>query len=102
MDLTFAQTLDRMRQIIHQLDPETPVGIEGTQMPSAWGGYNLYLLSQALDWVEPYDICNSREIFRSFFPHNAPIISTFFGTDYNRIKRRLWWLLLHGDKGCLV
>jgi hypothetical protein len=102
MDLTFAQTLDRMRQIIHQLDPETPVGIEGAQMPSAWGGYNLYLLSQALDWVEPYDICNSREIFRSFYPQNAPIISTVFGTDYNRIKRKLWWLLLHGDKGCLV
>ena len=102
MDLTFAQTLDRMRQIIHQLDPETPVGIEGAQMPSAWGGYNLYLLSQALDWVEPYDICNSREIFRSFFPQNAPIISTVFGTDYNRIRRKLWWLLLHGDKGCLV
>ena len=102
MDLTFAQTLDRMRQIIHQLDPETPVGIEGAQMPSAWGGYNLYLLSQALDWVEPYDICNSREIFRSFYPQNAPIISTVFGTDYNRIRRKLWWLLLHGDKGCLV
>lgn len=102
MDITFASTLDKMRQIIRQIDPSTPVGIEGTQMPSAWGGYNLYLLSQALDWVEPYDICNSREIFRSFFPHNAPIISTVFGTDYNRIRRKLWWLLLHGDKGCLV
>ncbi|MGC9004124.1 MAG: beta-galactosidase trimerization domain-containing protein [bacterium] len=102
MDLTFAQTLDRMRQIIHQIDPETPVGIEGAQMPSAWGGYNLYLLSQSLDWIEPYDICNSREIFRSFFPQNAPIVSTVFGNDYNRIRRKLWWLLLHGDKGCLV
>lgn len=102
MDITFASTLARMRKIIREIDPLTPVGIEGTQMPSAWGGYNLYLLSQALDWVEPYDICNSREIFRSFFPHNAPIISTVFGTDYNRIRRKLWWLLLHGDKGCLV
>lgn len=102
MDITFATTLDRMRQIIRQIDPSTPVGIEGAQMPSAWGGYNLYLLSRSLDWVEPYDICNSREIFRSFFPQNAPIISTVFGTDYNRIRRKLWWLLLHGDKGCLV
>lgn len=102
MDITFASTLDRMRQIIRRIDPSTPVGIEGAQMPSAWGGYNLYLLSQALDWVEPYDICNSREIFRSFFPPHAPIISTIFGTDYNRIRRKLWWLLLHGDKGCLV
>ncbi|MBC7326612.1 beta-galactosidase trimerization domain-containing protein [bacterium] len=102
MDITFATTLDRMRRIIREIDPDTPVGIEGTQMPSAWGGYDLYLLSQSLDWVEPYDICNSREIFRSFFPRNAPIISTVFGTDYNRIRRKLWWLLLHGDKGCLV
>lgn len=91
-----------MRQIIRQVDENALVGLEGTQMPSAWGGYDLWRLSQAIDWVEPYDICNSREIFRSFMPKDAPILSTVFGTDYDRIKLRLWWLLLHGDKGCIV
>jgi len=102
MDFSFAQAIARMRQLIRQIDKDALVGLEGTQMPSAWGGYDLWRLSQVIDWVEPYDICNSREIFRSFMPKDAPILSTVFGTDYERIKLRLWWLLLHGDKGCIV
>ena len=102
MDLSFAQTLARLREFIRELDPNTPVGIEGTQMPSAWGGYDLWKLSQVIDWVEPYDIANSREIFRSFLPPDAPVVSTVFGSDVPRIKRRLWWLLLHGDRGCII
>jgi hypothetical protein len=102
MDLTFAQTLDRLRNVIREADPVTPVGIEGTQMPSAWGGYDLWRLSQAIDWVEAYDIANSREVFRSFLPAGTPILSTVFGADMPRIQRRLWWLLLHGDRGAIV
>lgn len=102
MDISFSRAIERMRKIIRQVDENALVGLEGTQMPSAWGGYDLWRLSQVIDWVEPYDICNSREIFRSFMPKDAPILSTVFGTDYDRIKLRLWWLLLHGDKGCIV
>lgn len=102
MDLSFARTIDGLKKIIKGIDPRTPVGLEGLQMPSTWGGYDLYLLSQVLEWAEPYDICNSREIFRSFMPKSAPILSTVFGTDYDRIRLKLWWLLLHGDSGCLV
>ena len=102
MDLSFARTLARLREFIRELDPTTPVGIEGTQMPSAWGGYDLWRLSQVIDWVEPYDIANSREIFRSFLPSDAPVVSTVFGSDMPRIRRKLWWLLLHGDRGCII
>ncbi len=102
MDLSFAQAIARMRGFIREVDPTTPVGLEGTQMPSAWGGYDLWRLSQVIDWVEPYDIANSREIFRSFLPPTAPVLSTVFGSDFNRIRRRLWWLLLHGDRGCII
>lgn len=102
MDISFAQAITRMRQIIRQVDKDALVGLEGTQMPSAWGGYDLWRLSQVIDWVEPYDICNSREIFRSFIPKGSPILATVFGMDYDRIRLRLWWLLLHGDKGCIV
>lgn len=38
MDISLAGTLDDLRQAAHALDPRTPVGIEGTQMPSAFGG----------------------------------------------------------------
>ncbi|MFC1712634.1 beta-galactosidase trimerization domain-containing protein [Candidatus Poribacteria bacterium] len=102
MDITFSQSLDRLRGIIRELDSDTPVGIEGTQMPNTWGGYDLWRMSQAIDWVEPYDIAGSREIFRSFLPANAPILGTVFGSDMPRIRRRLWYLLLHGDRGCII
>ena len=102
MDLSFAKTLDRLRGMIHQIDTETPVGIEGTQMPSAWGGYDLWRLSHAVDWVEPYDIANSREVFRSFLPERSPVMGTVFGGDFPHLQAHLWRLLLHGDRGCLI
>src|SRR5207249_1684686 len=37
MDLSFARTIERLRRAVRAVDPVTPVGIEGTQMPSAWG-----------------------------------------------------------------
>ena len=64
MDISLARTLGQLRQAAREVDPHTPVGIEGTQMPHAFGGYDLYRLSQVLDWVEPYDVCNSRDHFR--------------------------------------
>ncbi len=102
MDTSMAGTLARLRENIREVDPATPVGIEGTQMPSAWGGYDLWKLSRAIDWVEPYDIASSREIWRSFLPPGTPILSTVFGSDFPRIRQRLWWLLLHGDRGAIV
>jgi hypothetical protein len=102
MDITFASSIGRLREFVRELDNQTPVGIEGTQMPSAWGGYDLWRLSRVIDWVEPYDIANSREIFRSFMPPAAPILSTLFGEDELRLRRKLWWLLLHGDRGTIV
>jgi hypothetical protein len=102
MDLTFGQSLDRFRGFIRELDGITPVGIEGTQMPSAWGGYDLWRMSQVVDWVEAYDIAGSREIWRSFLPPTTPILSTVFGSDFPHIRQKLWWLLLHGDRGAIV
>jgi hypothetical protein len=102
MDVAFAGAIDRLRGYIRGLDDTTPVGIEGLQMPGAWGGYDLWRLSQAADWIEPYDIAGSREIFRSFMPPGSVILTTVFGSDFNSIRRRLWWLLLHGDRGAIV
>jgi len=101
MDLSLARTLDDLRQTAHALDPHTPVGIEGTQMPHAFGGYDLRRLAKALDWVEPYDVGNAREIFGSFMP-GKPIVTTVFEQNANPARRRLWHLLLEGDRGCIV
>jgi hypothetical protein len=101
MDSSMANALDDLRQTAHGVDAQTPVGIEGTQMPDAFGGYDLWKLSRALDWVEPYDIGNARQIFGSFMP-GRPIITTVFETDTDHARRRLWHLLLEGDRGCIV
>ena len=101
MDFSLARALDDLRQAAREVDPRTPVGIEGTQMPHAFGGYDLWRLSQALDWVEPYDIGCAREVFGSFMP-GKPILTTVFESAAKPARRRLWHLLLEGDRGCLV
>lgn len=101
MDISLARTLEALRKAAHDKDPATPVGIEGTQMPSAFGGYDLWRLSQVLDWMEPYDVGNSREILASFMP-GKPLMATVFEKDTNAALRRLWHLLLLGDRGCIV
>ena len=101
MDQSLAKVLGELRETAHQLDPKTPVGIEGTQMPSAFGGYDLWKMSQVLDWIEPYDIANSREIFGSFMPGKT-FLTTVGDKNGNMAGRRLWHLLLEGDRGCIV
>jgi hypothetical protein len=101
MDLALARALDHFRKASHEVDPTTPVGIEGTQMPHAFGGYDLWRMSQALDWIEPYDICNSREILGSFMS-GKPILATVFEKETQPAMRRLWHLLLEGDKGSII
>ena len=101
MDDSLAEALAQFRRAAREVDPATPVGIEGTQMPHAFGGYNLWNLSQSLDWMEPYDVCDSREILGSFMP-NKPLLATVFEKDPRPALRRLWHLLLEGDKGCII
>ena len=102
MDLSFAEAWRKFRGWAHEVDPRTPVGIEGAQMPSAFGGYDLWRLSQVLDWVEPYDIGESHGIFRSFLPPGTPVLATVFEHEPNPMSRRLWHLLLNGDRGCII
>jgi hypothetical protein len=101
MDISFADSWRQFRELVREVDPKTPVGLEGLQMPAAFGGYDLWRLSQALDWIEPYDIGESHAILRSFMP-GAPIYATLFEHDADAASRRLWHLLLNGDHGVII
>jgi hypothetical protein len=101
MDVSLAATLADLRRAAHRIDAATPVGIEGTQMPSAFGGYDLWRLAQVIDWVEPYDIADARSILGSFMPKKL-FFSTVGEKDARAARRRLWHLLLQGDRGCFV
>lgn len=101
MDDCLAGALDDLRRASHAADPATPVGIEGTQMPSAWGGYDLWKLSRVLDWVEPYDITAARAVFGSFM-RGKPLLATYGERDPAAVSRRMWHLLLEGDCGAIL
>jgi hypothetical protein len=101
MDGSLSRALGSLRDAAHRIDPQAQIGIEGTQMASAFGGYDLWSLAQVLDWIEPYDIGNSREILGSFMPRR-PFVTTVFENDTAHASRRLWHLLLEGDRGCIV
>ena len=101
MDFSLARTLQALVRAAREIDPRTPVGVEGTQMPHAFGGYDLARLARALDWIEPYDIGDARAILGSFMP-GKPILTTVFEKETHPARRRLWHLLLEGDRGCLI
>lgn len=100
MNKTFADALLKATEQVHALDPDALAGIGGGQMPCAFGGYDYWLLSQVLDVIEPYNIGNNREIWRSFVPHK-PAVTTSFGSGKREIWR-LWYQALHGDRGIII
>ncbi|MHC4712754.1 MAG: beta-galactosidase trimerization domain-containing protein [Planctomycetota bacterium] len=81
-------------------DPEIYIGLVGCQMPAAFGGYDYWLLSRAMTCIEPYNIGNNREIWRSLVPHK-PAVTTAFGFGDREIWR-LWYQMLHGDLGIII
>ncbi|MCX7805449.1 MAG: beta-galactosidase [Planctomycetota bacterium] len=101
-DDTFSSAIARYRDAIRAIDPGAPVGISGTQMPSAWGGFDFWKLCNVIGWIEHYDCNGSREMIRSFLPKRYPAIAA---TPYNKVDdgiRRMWYFALHGDSGGLV
>ncbi len=101
MDTIFWDAVNYFRQAAKEVDPTALCGVEGTQMPHAFGGYDFSKMCRAIDWIEAYDIGSAREIIRSFMPE-APVFCTLFSSDKNQISRKLWRLLLHGDQGTIV
>ena len=100
MNLTFAEEAHKASEAVKSVDPAAIGGLVGGQAPSAFGGYDYWLLSRAIDVIEPYNIGVNREIWRSFAPHK-PAVTTGFGADTIEIWR-LWYQALHGDGGVII
>ena len=100
MEITFAEAVKWGVNAVKRSAPEAYVGLTGCQMPSAFGGYDYWRLSQILTCIEPYNIGNSREVWRSFNPE-APACITLFGGG-KKEQWRLWYQLLHGDRGVII
>ena len=100
MEMVFADAVKWGVDAALKADPHAYVGLVGCQMPSAFGGYDYWRLAQSMNAIEPYNIGNNREIWRSFRPE-APALTTTFGYSNNEAWR-LWYQLLHGDRGTII
>ena len=100
MNKAFADAVKKATEQVHKNDSEAIWGIVGCQMPSAFGGYDYWLLEKAVDMFEPYNIGNNREIIRSINPIK-PCVTTSFGHSDDEVWR-LWHQALHGDRGIII
>lgn len=104
---TFASAIARYRDEILKSDAGAPIGISGTQMPSAWGGFNFYKLGNATSWIEHYDVNGSLEQLRSFMLTRK--VPSIHAAHYQEARGGLaggikdfYHVTFHGDAGALV
>ena len=102
-DDTMQSAVARYANAINEVDPSAPVGYSGTQMPSAYGGFDFWKMSKNLSWIEYYDCNGSREIIKGFMPKEYPLIHAIsLGGKIDEQFPRVWHGILHGDAGTLV
>ena len=101
-DDTMQAAVSRYRDAIRAIDPGAAVGYSGTQMPSAWGGFDYWKIGNVIGWVEHYDCNGSRELIRSFLPRRYPAISAIPYSSPDEGLRRMWYMIFHGDSGGLI
>lgn len=102
MDLTFCTYLRRLTEKTRELDPHSPAGILGTQMPSAFGGWDFYQLSTAIDWFEAYDMGNSWEFIRSFRKPRTVVSRTTFTRNVSTQRWQVNSYFLKGGQGGIL
>jgi hypothetical protein len=101
-DDTFFSAIARYRDAVRTADPGAAVGYSGTQMPSAWGGFDFWKLGNTLGWIEYYDVNGSRELLSSFLPRHYPALAAVNFDSVDRGLENMWHKVLHGDAGGLV
>jgi len=106
MDQTLARTVGRLCDRARELAPGVPVGFEGGQAPSAFGGYDYSLLLQQVDYIEPYPIGGTRELVRSLCRPGTRRYETLFPASDARVPEmpvmKLYDALAHGLAGVVL
>ena len=106
MDDVMAKTVSDLCKEARQIAPALPVGIEGAQAPSAFGGYDYAKLLPGLSAIEAYDIGGTRELVRSLMRPGTLRYETLFppgeGTPPGLAAAKLWDLYAHGFDGAII
>ena len=99
-DSQWANFLGGLVEFSNSLDPVTPCGIVGGQMPSAFGGYDYAKLMRKVQFIESYNLGSSQAIIRSFNPRNAlSTVTTLFHKSSDDDVWQTWYYLAHGNRG---
>jgi hypothetical protein len=99
MDVSFASAVKMGVDAVQSADPEAYVALEGGQVPG-WGGYDYARLAKVLPAIEAYDLGANVEILQSLNPDLVRVITT--GGKGPRERWRMWYELLHGNRGLIV
>ena len=99
-DSLWANFIGGLVEFSNTLDPATPCGIVGGQMPSAFGGYDYAKIMRKVQFIESYNLGSSQAIIRSFNPRNAlPAVTTLFHKSSDDDVWQTWYYLAHGNRG---
>ncbi len=106
LDDVLAKTVSDLCKETALLAPNLPVGIEGAQAPSAFGGYDYAKLLPGLSAIEAYDIGGTRELVRSLMQPGTLRFETIFpsgeGQPPGLAAAKLWDLYAHGLDGAII
>lgn len=84
----------------NSIDPDTPCGLVGGQMPSPFGGYDYAKLMRKVQFIESYNLGSSQAIIRSLNRSNAiPTVTTHFHKSVDDSVWQTWYYLAHGNRG---
>ena len=90
----FARHLGEYRALLQAREPQARVGLEGAGAPSAWGGFDGWRVSRALDWCDPGESALNRALLRDFNPALTCLTTLRAGDP--RCRLRLWQAWLDG------
>ena len=98
MEVTYADFFRFVDDALEQGDPGARLGISGTQAATAYGGYDWWRLTDALDFIQSYDHRNTGEMHRSF--HDMLTIPWWgYASTGPSLEHQLWRRLLNDNDG---
>ncbi|WP_417731935.1 beta-galactosidase trimerization domain-containing protein [Rosistilla oblonga] len=99
-DSWWSNQIGELIQYSNTLDPATPCGLVGGQMPSPFGGYDYAKLMRKVQFIESYNLGSSQAIIRSLNPENGlPAVTTHFHRSVDDTIWQTWYYLAHGNRG---
>jgi len=99
MEFTFADFFRFADDTLESHDPGARIGVSGTQAAEAFGGWDWYRLSDALDYAQTYDHQSTGEMHRSFGTDFVSAPWEGYAQVDPSMRYRVWYRALNGNDG---